>query len=1435
MPLTHRTSPSATTTVRRGLRALAALVPGTSAPLVARLSLAPVVRALSTAGNSSHPGAGAPASFPSRAVAGWVRVGGASIGRRAGLLVACVVSLGVVGAPAAHATKYVDRVIGTEDFGTTGGLFFAPQDVAVNSTGAGGVAPGTFYVADGYNYRVQRFAPSGAFERAWGADADLPAGGTDLEACTVAANCKGGEPSGGNGTSAGNGGLSPAWGVTVDGDTGNVYVVSPDANRVDVYDADGTFLRAFGFDVVAGNAEFGYEVCVQTNGDICQTGAPGTETGQVGGTYFAGPRLAVSPSDGNPSTGKVYLSNPGNQRVEAYDLDGANPSNFGTGTFPQFYPRDIAVDGEIVYVSTTINQNQVERYDIDTETFLAPIDVTALASDIDSSQDTLGLDIDPDSGNLLIARNNREAGIVEIGSPATVPTFADRHVADSFLGSVTANSVSDEIIAIAGNRILFFNDGPTPADATIGGVTEITATGATLHAVVDSSGSLPTDYELQVSRNGVVWTTAAGGTVAAGDSETITAPIDGLLPNTSYRVRMVANRTLGNPDLVSAESTFLTDAVKPEIVTSGADSVEDTSLRLFAYVNPNSTPTSYRFEWGTQPGSYPNRVPVPNQSLGSGPNPVLAAEKITGLQAGKTYYYRLVAVSASEGTTTGPERTVKTRATPLPARDAELVSPNVKSAGGVVQSYLFAVEQDFQIADDGNSVFYLFSHGVPDATTGGDLRYKATRGENSWSSVQMTPTLSVQSNPGFPGVYAGRYQYLAPDLSCGVVKSAQPLTPDASTVVVDRNGANLFRRNNDGSYDLLAPEPSNAATLTLDNAATEVDLGYGVRGASPDCQRVVFESKYRFDGANDSGLYISKEGVIENVGILPDGSSASNAGVGSSRTSPSVDEGTAWRSVSENTSHVYFTADSNDGDDAGNRALYLWRDGEQTVKVSASETATANRRAFYQTAATDGSKVAFLANYGLTADSSTGPDGSNCRPGAVPAPCALYVYDAESGDLTDISASDDPANTNGATVAGVIGASDDMSRIYFAARGQLVAGKGRTYSENVADDTYNVYLSDDGDLTYIAGVKSEDVASGNLSNLITVPELPSGGWTAQVNPAGTALVFMSRDNNVVGYDSGGEGEFYRFSAETGETICMSCRPDGSPAVPRGAGIGNWPFDLRNRPTIPHRARMLSNDGRRFVFEFADALTPGAVDGNENIYVWDDGTLRLLHTEPSAPEDEREAWADLVGLDASGNNVFLATSAGLVPTDTDGVKDLYALRVGGGFANPPTFKPPCDPLASGCQGGGSSAIDAAIETVQPGGLNPFAPVRGAFSVKKFSKAQLASLLAGRSVDLAVKVNQPGKVTVTGEATIARKRRRVVSSSRSASRSGTVKVPVGLSASGRKELARAGKLTVSLAVRFSKAKEAVVSTVSLKTVKPKARRSTRQSTNSRGGVR
>jgi hypothetical protein len=171
-----------------------------------------------------------------------------------GLAIALAAVAALAFVSAASATKYFDSTIGVP--GNTVGLTFgnAPADVAVNEPSiadGNAAANGDLYIVDDANHRIQRLNSDGTFDLMWGGDVNAPAGGNDLEVCAVAADCKVGVASGGNGTAAGNGTLDNPQGVAVDQETGNVYVSDRDNRRIDVFTADGVFVRAFGQDVVA--------------------------------------------------------------------------------------------------------------------------------------------------------------------------------------------------------------------------------------------------------------------------------------------------------------------------------------------------------------------------------------------------------------------------------------------------------------------------------------------------------------------------------------------------------------------------------------------------------------------------------------------------------------------------------------------------------------------------------------------------------------------------------------------------------------------------------------------------------------------------------------------------------------------------------------------------------------------------------------------------------------------------------------------------------------------------------------------------------------------------------------------------------------------------------------------------------------------------------
>ena len=242
--------------------------------------------------------------------------------------------------------------------GVTGGTFNAPFGAAIDSAG-------NLYVADTFDYRVQKFDAAGNFLRAWGWDV-VVGGGTGFEICTIAANCWSGDSGGGDGQ------FNQPHAVIVVGST--VYVADSGNQRIQMFDTDGNFLRMFGWGVDDGTA------ALQTCTAGCQAGLSGGGNGQ-----FNQPNgLAV---DG---AGNLYVADAFNNRVQKFDANrnfllawGRDVVAGGTTDFEICTPADtckagttgsgvghfttpfgVAVLGTVVYVADTFN-NRIQMFDLD--------------------------------------------------------------------------------------------------------------------------------------------------------------------------------------------------------------------------------------------------------------------------------------------------------------------------------------------------------------------------------------------------------------------------------------------------------------------------------------------------------------------------------------------------------------------------------------------------------------------------------------------------------------------------------------------------------------------------------------------------------------------------------------------------------------------------------------------------------------------------------------------------------------------------------------------------------------------------------------------------------------------------------------------------------------------------------------------------------------
>ncbi|MDX6644759.1 MAG: hypothetical protein QOK40_486 [Miltoncostaeaceae bacterium] len=105
----------------------------------------------------------------------------------------------------------------------------------------------------------------------------------------------------------------------------------------------------------------------------------------------------------------------------------------------------------------------------------------------------------------------------------------------------------------------------------------------------------------------------------------------------------------------------------PVAATSPAASLTATSAVLNGQLTVGALQATYRFDWGTTT-AYGQQTPAATLAPSAAPQPVSAT--ISGLTAGTTYHFRLVATSAA-GTSTGADQTFTT------------TRPGAKPAGGI--------------------------------------------------------------------------------------------------------------------------------------------------------------------------------------------------------------------------------------------------------------------------------------------------------------------------------------------------------------------------------------------------------------------------------------------------------------------------------------------------------------------------------------------------------------------------------------------------------------------------------------------------------------------------------------------------------------------------------------------------------------------------------
>jgi hypothetical protein len=1194
------------------------------------------------------------------------------------------------------AEKHVfERAFG--EAGTGPGQFEDPVAAAVNSAG------GEVYVVDKGNNRVERFSAGGAFLSQFDGAAAPTGAFVGPDSIAVDSSCVLQQPPLSE--------LTTPTCAEFDPSFGDVYVYDSGHKVIDKFDEAGTYL-----------------------GQIKEA-EPGSLFGPING-------IATDAS------GHLWVFQANAEPVgEEHEID--EFGNGGTNEFlskrfdPLRVSRGFAVD--------SADDLYVDRGD---ET-LAKLNPAAepLVSRMNAEQSTAAAVDLTDDHVYIYNQATGENAISAIDQAATCTasnpcglapssSLLERFGADFGAGDhlstgsgLAVNSTDATVYAVASatDRVVAFESLSLP-DVETATASEVKPTTATLNGTVDPDGVPLTACTFEWGETEAFGQTATCNApdateVGAGAAPVpVHAALSGLKAGTTYFLRLTAANANGaNPGNASQNQTFTTSGAR--IDSTSTSNVTATAATLEASIDPNGSPTSYFFQYGTTTAYGSTSPQPPGPVIGAGTADVDVASAVQGLSPATTYHYRVVARrEVSSGVFEefpGPDTIFTTQtsaaATLLPDdRQWEVVSPPQKH-GGVIGA--IGEAGLLQAAANGDAVSY-FTNSPTEATAAGssnEVQILSRRLDSGWASEDI-----AGPNAAATGVSAGKgneYRYFSLDLANAIVQplgNFLPLSAAASEQTpylrTDFPSGLLGEPCSTGCYRPLVtgcplvgacPRPIEeaqnvpAGTVFANNRQdAECGAGAGPRrdavfncrprfdGATPDLEHVIFESEVDLTpgvpGSTGRDLYEWGSGTLTRVGAI------------------TLLGELVFHAISADGSRVVF-----DGTSKGLNGLLL-RDTatESTVQLDAANpschSGCVNGGGIFQTATPDGSHIYFTDENRLTEDAGAeahAPDLYECRiiEGAAGAPECLLT------DLTPAGPAGEPARAQG-----VLGASADGSWVYYAA-GPVNAPQ--------------VYVRHGG--------MSRPVATLSVND--------SRDWerrlkyhTARVSADGEWLAFMSQQS-LKGYDTHDavtgepDTEAYLYNGVDGKLECASCDPTGarpvgieyqkiSGAISGGDRILEF-LEQGVAAIIPggipitgeqslYQPRYLSDSGRLF-FNSHDALVPQDTNGTFDVYEYEPPGIGSCTAGSPAFAPSNGGCVDLISsgtsplesafLDASesGNDVFFLTNSRLAPQDTDSERDVYDAHVCSGEAPCLPEPAPPAPVCSGdaCQLPATPPVDA----------------------------------------------------------------------------------------------------------------------------------------------
>jgi DNA-binding beta-propeller fold protein YncE len=1087
------------------------------------------------------------------------------------LTIACLLAM-LGAADARAATNYASA-------GAFAGTSFnGPTRVAVDD------ATGNVLVVDSGNNQIQVFGPGGV-------------SATQL-------------------TTFGSGELSAPYGIAIDQTSHAVYVSDAGNNRIARYTTDGLPTPTYTLDITY-------------SGPLAGAGS-----GQVGS--FASP-IALDPNNGN-----LLVADTGNLRVSRFTSSGAFVGSFtgadtAAGSFKLLLDIGVGASGDAYVIDfdtvfpypdaygQLLGTSRVEHFDATGASLgrLGGPDVAAARS----------VTVDADADNVIVANQGPFGDIstlkvfhdglplsdipypAETSSAPPVGLAVDGGSSGRLYGLTTA--VANGSYALSSVQV--FDPVPLP-DLVLDPPSSITKTTAHLSGTVDPLGT-SADYRFEYSSDGSNWTSTADEDAGSGSGPApVSAELVDLVPKTTYKVRL--RGTNANGTMATLPRSFTTLVSAPAVTTDPATDRTTTGATLRGFVTPYGLQTTYHFEYGPT-AAYGSRAPVSSErTAGDGYRPRHAQYSVSGLQAGQTYHYRLVARN-SAGETAGPDRTFATAAGPDNGRVYEMVSP-VDKGGANVQTV-----QAFHASLDGNRLAYFTTTAIPGLSEAapGFARYSATRDAEGWLTRATDPPQLKEDSLGANN--ATNTIAISEDGTKALVVSLKKLAAGAN-----EGDSNIYVKDlTSGTYVTAA---TASGTTVYKIARDPVSFGGGpfIDGTPDFSHLALYSSEPFLPGAPANAVYEFSDGKLRLASRAPDGTPVAIQSGGDFL-------GHDLHYISEDGSRIFMAGSAS--------PVYVRLDGTTTVVASASERAGdggAVRPADFLGASADG-RFAFIFAQDLTDDSSPGARN-------------LYRYDVDARQLTLLV-----ANVDRTSSARRFEVSSDGTTFYFLSSEVLAPGAILTQG--------NMYV-------WRAGQGVALIATLDSS----LPETLPYSWRASPNGRYFAFAAHSRlteyDNSsatacpqgIEGEPGGACREIYRYDANTGTLTCVSCRRDGARSI-GNARIGTEKPDIGG----PYYARAVLDDGRVF-FDTPNPIAASDTNSKRDVYEFDGTDATLITTGHGT--DSR-----MVAVSADGRDVFFTTQDQLVSQDKDTLTDVYDARIGGGIDGENATRPDLTCSGEDCRG------------------------------------------------------------------------------------------------------------------------------------------------------